>query len=468
MKIERLLLIGIIIIISMGLVTIFFPHFRIKNFKETRVLSYSENYNIDVGLICFGNMLQCMDVTIEESGNVDTSVLGNYHVTFVVKHGNNEKKLEQDIIVVDDKKPEIKMSDDVVKVCPNGKILTTIEANDEYEGDLTDRIKTIVNDNKMVVEISDSANNKMSIEKDVLVEDDDSPIIVLNGDKDVYVEKNVSYAELYATATDNCDGDLTDKIVVSGSVDTSKVGNYTITYTVSDQNGNESKVERIVRVYERYKQVYGTGTIYLTFDDGPGPYTEKLLNVLKKYNVKATFFVTDQNLSRGYDNMIKRAYDEGHTIALHTQTHDYSYLYSSVDNYFNDLNAISNKVERITGVKSNIIRFPGGSSNTVSKNYDNGSHIMSKLTKMVTEKGYRYYDWNISSGDAGNTTDTATVAANVINSLGTKSTYVVLQHDVKKYSVDAVETIIQYGLSHGFKFDCITNSTPLIQHGVNN
>lgn len=468
MKKERLLLIGVIFVIIIGLVTIFWPHFRIKDFRNSRILSYNDEYNVDIGLVCFGNMLQCMDVTIEESGKVDTSVLGNYHISYIIKHGNHEKKLEQDIIVKDDKKPEVKTSDDVVKVCPNGKLLTTINAVDEYDGDLTNKVKTTINGNEMFIEVSDSSDNRTSIVKDVIVEDDALPIIVLNGEKDVYVEKNVRYTELYATATDNCDGDLTDKIVVSGSVDTSKVGNYIITYAVSDENGNESKIERIVHVYERYKQVYGTGTIYLTFDDGPGPYTEKLLNVLKKYNVKATFFVTDQNLSRGYDNMIKRAYDEGHTIALHTQTHDYSYLYSSVDNYFNDLNAISNKVERITGVKSNIIRFPGGSSNTVSKNYDNGIHIMSILTKMVTEKGYRYYDWNISSGDAGNTTDTATVAANVINSLGTRSTYVVLQHDVKKYSVEAVETIIQYGLSHGFKFDRITNNTPLIQHGVNN
>ena len=96
MKRERLLLIGILFLIIMGLITIFFPHFRIKYFNKTRVLSYNENYKADVGVICFGNMLQCLDVTVKETGSVDTYVLGSYHVTFVIKHGNNEKSLCQD------------------------------------------------------------------------------------------------------------------------------------------------------------------------------------------------------------------------------------------------------------------------------------------------------------------------------------------------------------------------------------
>ncbi len=97
--------------------------------------------------------------------------------------------------------------------------------------------------------------------------------------------------------------------------------------------------------------------------------------------------------------MLKRAYNSGNTIALHTYTHNYSYVYSSIDNYFNDLNTVSNSVYNSIGIHPKIIRFPGGSSNTISKNYSNG--IMSRLTNEVINRGYTYFDWNVDSNDAG-------------------------------------------------------------------
>ena len=177
--------------------------------------------------------------------------------------------------------------------------------------------------------------------------------------------------------------------------------------------------------------------------------------------------MTDQNLTKGYDSVIKRAYDEGHSIGLHTSSHSYS-IYSSVDTYFNDLYAIQDKVKRITGYTSMLIRFPGGSSNTISKNYDHGARIMSQLSKEVERRGFKYVDWNVVSGDAGETTNTAEVVSNVINSLGNKSTYVVLQHDIKDFSVDAVESIIQFGLAHGYTFRAYTMSSPTVHHSINN
>ena len=115
-----------------------------------------------------------------------------------------------------------------------------------------------------------------------------------------------------------------------------------------------------------------------------------------------------------------------------------------------------------------IIRFPGGSSNTISRNYDNGTRIMSKLTKAVQAKGFRYFDWNVDSNDAGTAKSAGAVSANVINALGNNNTYVVLQHDIKSYSVDAVETIIQFGLSHGYTFQALKMDSPRVEHRVNN
>lgn len=210
----------------------------------------------------------------------------------------------------------------------------------------------------------------------------------------------------------------------------------------------------------------GKKTVYLTFDDGPGNYTTQLLNVLKKYNVKATFFVT----CKGSDDLIKREYDEGHTVALHTCSHNYADVYSSDDAYFNDLQKVSDRVKRITGVETKLVRFPGGSSNTVSAKYSKG--IMSRLSNALSERGFVYFDWNVSSGDAGGgATSSGMVYNNVIDGINKKaagSSIVVLQHDVKSYSVNAVESIIQYGLKNGYTFLALNMSSPTMHQHINN
>lgn len=206
------------------------------------------------------------------------------------------------------------------------------------------------------------------------------------------------------------------------------------------------------------------GTIYLTFDDGPSAYTPKLLDVLAKYNVKATFFV----VNIGDTATIKREYDEGHTVALHSATHNYSYVYSSLDNYFADLNKVQTKVEQITGVKTYLMRFPGGSSNTVSRRYDGGTHIMSKLSQEVVKRGFTYFDWNVLSGDADVAKTSDAVYNNVISTLKTSGSSVVLQHDTKEFSVDAVERIIRYGLDHNYIFAPLDSKSPTAHHRVNN
>ena len=135
--------------------------------------------------------------------------------------------------------------------------------------------------------------------------------------------------------------------------------------------------------------------VYLTLDDGPSDNTQAVLDILDKYNAKATFFVTGEMPE--YKDMIKAAYDKGHTIGMHTYSHDYAKVYASVDAYFQDLDQIGQMVQEEIGYVPCFIRFPGGSSNTVSKKYTAG--IMSTLVQEVQNRGYQYYDWNGSSGD---------------------------------------------------------------------
>ncbi len=201
--------------------------------------------------------------------------------------------------------------------------------------------------------------------------------------------------------------------------------------------------------------------IYLTFDDGPSQYTQELLDVLDRYNVKATFFVTNT----GYTDMIAEEYRRGHSIGIHTASHDYDEIYASQDAYFADLGKMSDIIFEKTGERTNLIRFPGGSSNRVSS-FNPG--IMTTLTEVVRERGYQYFDWNVSSGDAGETTDTDVVAKNVIDGCTDRSASIVLQHDIKGYSVAAVEQIIQWGQANGYTFARLTMDSPSAHHRINN
>lgn len=465
----------IIIVIIFILITSFIMYFMysrkfyIKKFNDTIEVNFKDEFVENSGEVCYGNRFNCKMLNGTRIGDVDTNNLGDYKVTYEYKYGKKTLTKVQTVKVVDKDKPTIEIEDTDLFYCPNGTIKDyKFSAFDNYDGDITSNVIEYLEDGKIIFEVSDSSGNVASLAKEAIEKDDVKPTITLNGLNVVYVKVNDKYKEQGYKAYDDCDGDITSKVVVSGTVDTTKIGEYTISYKVEDGAKNQTVVKRSVFVYKDVNYTTPTGkNIYLTFDDGPSKYTSTLLDVLKKYNVKATFFVTGHGIRSGYGNLIKREYEEGHAIGLHSDTHDYN-IYTNEQTYFNDLYTIQNKVKEITGYTSMIMRFPGGSSNTVSRAHDNGAHIMSYLTKKVEQEGFRYFDWNISSGDAGETTSTSTVISNVIKGLGNGSTYIVLQHDTKAYSVAAVETIIQYGLSHGYTFRTIDMNTPTVHHRVAN
>ena len=210
----------------------------------------------------------------------------------------------------------------------------------------------------------------------------------------------------------------------------------------------------------------GEKIVYLTFDDGPSKVTPKILNILDKYDVKATFFVTGFDLKSA--NYIKIAHDKGHTIGLHTYTHDYSQVYSSVKAYYNDLDKIGQLCKEQLGYVPHYIRFPGGSSNTVSRKYTNG--IMSFLSKDVLKKGYQYYDWNSANGDAeGGKQSAQQLYNNAIQYIG-GTDLVMLCHDAgdKEATVQSLPKIIEYYKSKGYTFKAIDDTTFVAHHSTNN
>ena len=293
----------------------------------------------------------------------------------------------------------------------------------------------------------------------VNVIDEIKPIIELKGNTELTLSRGIEYAEQGYTATDNYDGDITNKVKVENNI-LDEVGKYEIIYSVTDSSGNSYSIKRIVNRLNN-----NNGVIYLTFDDGPSSNTSKILDILKSENIKATFFVV--NYGSAYDLLVQRIVNEGHTIALHSYTHDYKIIYASEESYFNDLITLKNKVKNTTGIDSIIIRFPGGSSNTISS-FNKG--IMSRLVNAVKEQGYHYFDWNVDSRDAGVAKNSTEVYNNVMKGLIPNRSNVVLMHDLgyNVKTVEALKNIIEDSKNKGYSFARITNDTPMITHKVNN
>lgn len=200
--------------------------------------------------------------------------------------------------------------------------------------------------------------------------------------------------------------------------------------------------------------------VYLTFDDGPSDNTDEILDILKEYDVKATFFVvgkTDEHSRQMY----RRIVEEGHTIALHSYSHKYSEIYSSVEKYDKDLEKLSKLILEETGVTTHYLRFPGGSSNQVS------DVDMEEFIKLVTDEGYTYYDWNVVSGDATSKSYSAKdLIDNVVSGVEHFQESMVLMHDAsnKDSTVEALPKIIKKLKAEGYVMLPIDDNTKTIQH----
>lgn len=197
--------------------------------------------------------------------------------------------------------------------------------------------------------------------------------------------------------------------------------------------------------------------IYLTFDDGPGPYTKKLLGYLRSYNVKATFFVTNQNPN--YIYLLKEMAADGHAIGVHSLTHNWS-IYSGTNSYLKDFNAMHDIIKKQTGIDTKIFRFPGGTNNTVSRSYSRG--IMTTLNKTMAENGYLNFDWNVDCRDTQGY-NSSQIADTTIGQIRNQKQSVVLMHDIKNSTVEAVPTIIRYAKNNGYTFKVIDETTPTVR-----
>ncbi len=432
-----------------------------------RILEYGQDYEdpgAEAVYTCEGESVR---LTVHSENNVDTVKVGHYLIRYTAEHNGVLGTGYRRVDVVDTVAPQITLVSDPERFTLPGQTYVEegFSAADNYDGDLTAQVQRWQTEEKVYYRVSDSSGNTTIVERWIAYNDPTPPELTLNGDREHAVLAGIDYVDPGWTAIDNCDGDITGNVTVSGQVDIYLPGTYTLTYTVSDSYGNTVSAERNVTVIPQTPpevMIPEGKVIYLTFDDGPGPRTPELLDLLARYDVKATFFV----VNTAYIGTIKRAADEGHAIGIHTTTHKFDQIYASDQAYLDDLYNMQGIIERLTGQKTTLMRFPGGSSNTTSRRYNKG--IMTRLTQRVVALGFQYFDWNVDSDDAGSARSAYSVFENVTNGIEGKQTAVVLQHDIKGYSIDAVERIINWGLSRGYTFLPLSSDSPGCHHPVNN
>lgn len=464
-KVIKISIILLIVVVVISLICVFSlsPKLKLETGEKT-INVFDEYTGISYNATSFGKDVTDM-VLID--GTVDNQHVGKYNITYSIRNTFFKTTKKLTVNVVDTIAPNLSLiGENEYNVCALDRYIEPgYTAIDNYDGDITGNVeKKFIKDDEIEYKVSDSSGNNSNLNRKLIIGDNNGPELKLKGDSTVYVVKGSEYTEKGATAVDNCDGDLTKGINIEGSVNTKKNGTYEIKYSVKDLSGNESTLVRKVVVQEKKQESKSnsttnnsqntSGVIYLTFDDGPCANTKKVLDILDKHGVKATFFVTNQ--IKGYQNMIGEEFKRGHTIGIHTLTHQWN-IYNSLDSYWNDFDAMNNIVEQQTGKRATILRFPGGTSNRKA------STPMSQIVESVNSKGYKYFDWNVSVEDAGACAYKSNKQSCVINNFKTylkpNRSNIVLMHDLKVYTANGLDEMITYAKAKGYTFKAIDDTT---------
>ena len=204
--------------------------------------------------------------------------------------------------------------------------------------------------------------------------------------------------------------------------------------------------------------------VCLTFDDGPSKTTPDVLAALKNAGVHATFFVVATGYNEKYLPLLTEASAAGHQIALHSASHEYSDIYRSSEAYWADIGLLKERIAPYVDTESiRYLRFPGGSTNTVSRRYG-GKGLMKQLKAEVEQKGWQWVDWNVCAEDAvGGHPSADTIYRNVVRETGEQSHCIVLMHDssTTRTTAEALPDIIRWYADQGFTFLTVAEAMPV-------
>lgn len=200
--------------------------------------------------------------------------------------------------------------------------------------------------------------------------------------------------------------------------------------------------------------------VYLTFDDGPTIITNKLLDVLKENNVKATFFVVGKEIE-GREEILKRIYNEGHSIGLHTYSHNFRKIYRSNSSFIDEMDCVAEKVKEVTGYSAHAIRYPGGSC----------KHLNEEMLNELHDCGYRVFDWNVNLCDGiDSKLSPKELIENSKKCKGSCYRRIILMHcnSNNRNTIKALPELIQYYKKNGYIFLPITDKTPEYYYKLKN
>lgn len=202
-----------------------------------------------------------------------------------------------------------------------------------------------------------------------------------------------------------------------------------------------------------------THKVYLTFDSTPGENTDKILDVLKEYGVKATFFVSGEKSDEA-KAVYQRIVQEGHTLGMHSYANQYSTIYASTEAFEKDYDKLAKYLKKVTGTDSLYYRFPGGSSNQIS------NVNMAEFVHVLNQKNISYFDWNVSAGDASGDYTVDDIVNNVTEGIANYKTSIVLLHDGedKSTTVEALGPLIEALQKVDAKILPIDEHTKVIQY----
>lgn len=190
---------------------------------------------------------------------------------------------------------------------------------------------------------------------------------------------------------------------------------------------------------------------YLTFDDGPSENTCEVLEILKKYNIKATFFMIAGSITPDRYDLIKEMIDQGHVIGIHTYSHNYKQIYASVKDYLDDFYLAYTRMYEVTGAQPVVFRFPGGSYNKYLK------AIRKQVIAEMDRRGFQYFDWQVSAEDSIGNPSKSTITRNVLKDFKKYNKPIILLHDssVNDVTVQSLENIIKTIKEAGYTFDTV-------------
>ena len=326
------------IIITISVIYNTFPRLQL-NGKTNMVLSYREEYKEPGVIVKNANNNYLRKVKIDS--NINDDIIGNYYVDYSLKLGLRQLHVRRNVKIIDNIAPIIKLKgEQIIEMSLNDNYQEPgYKAIDEYDGDLTERVQIsgeidTSNYGEYIIKYraTDNSNNTVEVNRIVKIIDEVAPKFECKSDYSAF--KIGSENIVGCKAIDNFDGDITDKVQVTGIYDTNKKGIYKVEYQVKDDAGNTANINHNIIIFEEKENPIA----YLTFNEELTEQTKTIIKILKENNVNATFFINKQESEENY-GYLSDIIENGNEIGI--------YGYSNKEQTYNKIDDFENYFENV-------------------------------------------------------------------------------------------------------------------------